>query len=212
MLNFDAKFKNLTFGTHQISFVDEDKNNFDVIIEVGKPKNREKNNGIKIGTNRPPYYLTINSTMGDYKLRVSYGMMQYVSKMTETSNITKIIPILVNGMIRQKDEDRKINVIKKYMKDKYNIDGSLSFLSTSRGQQNGKTYYEFYPGRGFENGAIRPELVYILIRFGITPVYFENKNSHTKLSYRFIITMNFDDIVDEPFTESDIIIFNTIPE
>ena len=211
MLNFDAKFKNLTFGTHQISFVDEDKNNFDVIIEVGKPKNREKNNGIKIGTNRPPYYLTINSTMGDYKLRVSYGMMQYVSKMTETSNITKIIPILVNGMIKQKDEDRKINVIKKYMKDKYNIDGSLSFLSTSRGQQDGKTYYEFFPGRGFGNGAIQPELVYILIRFGIMPVYFENKNSHMKLSYRFIITINFDEDVNVDYTENDNNFFKTIP-
>ena len=49
MLNFDAKFKSLTFGTHRISFDDEDKNNYDVVIEVGKPKIERRIMASKLG-------------------------------------------------------------------------------------------------------------------------------------------------------------------
>lgn len=114
-------------------------------------------------------------------------------------------------MIGQKDEDKKINVIKKYMSEKYDIDGIVSMFGMYE-SHNKKKHYEFNTSRNFKKSSINSELHYLLIKFGVSPFFFKDKKSYAVISYRYTFGMNFDVIVDEPFTEDDIKIFDTIPE
>ena len=97
------------------------------------------------------------------------------------------------------------------MSEKYDIDGIVSMFGMYE-SHNKKKHYEFNTSRNFKKSSINSELHYLLIKFGVSPFFFKDKKSYAVISYRYTFGMNFDVIVDEPFTEDDIKIFDTIPE